>query len=88
MSRLLKGIRVWDNNNGGGGDHADHNIIWKHTSHRVGGNGGECSENKKAIHHKRSTSLGAFRARQQSKHFLSKHNIGPAFFCQHKSLVG
>ena len=78
MSRLLKGIRVWDTNTGGGGDRDGNNIIWKHNSHRVGESGCESSENKKAINHKRSTSLDSFRARQQSNHFLSKHNIGPA----------
>ena len=88
MSRLLKGIRVWETNTSGGGDRVDNNIIWKHTSHRVGGGGCESSKNKKAMNHKRSTSLDAFRARQQTKYFLSKHNIGPEFFCQHKSLVG
>ena len=89
MSRLLKGIRVWETVTSGAGDRVDNNnIIWKHTTHRVGGGGCESSENKKAMNHKRSTSLDAFRARQQTKHFLSKHNIGPEFFCQHKSLVG
>ena len=88
MSRLLKGIRVWEKDTSGGGNRIDKNIIWKHTSHRDGGGDCESSENKKAMNHKRSTSLDAFRARQQTKHFLSKHNIGPEFFCQHKSLVG
>ena len=88
MSRLLKGIRVWETNTSGGGDRVDNNIIWKNTCRRVGGGGCESSKNKKAMNHKRSTSLDAFRARQQTKHFLSKHNIGPEFFCQHKSLVG
>ena len=88
MSRLLKGIRVWEKDTSGGGNRTDNNIMWKYTSHRDGGGDCESSENKKAMNHKRSTSLDAFRARQQTKHFLSKHNIGPEFFCQHKSLVG
>ena len=79
MSRLLKGIKVWETTTGGD------TITRKQTSHQVGGS--ESSTNKKPLNHKRSTSCDAFRARQKTKHFLSKNNIRPEFFCQYRHVI-
>ena len=86
MARLLKGIKVWETTNGG-----DNTIIRKQTSHHrnLAGGGSESSTNKKSFHdHKRTTSWDNYRAKQRSKNFLSKNNIRPEFFCQHKHLIG
>jgi hypothetical protein len=80
MSRLLRGIKVWETS---GCD----TIIRKQASHHVGGSESSTT-NKKSLHHRRSTSWDAFRARQKTKHFLSKHNIRPEFFCQYKHFIG
>ena len=80
MSRLLRGIKVWETS---GCD----TIIRKQASHHVGGSESSTT-NKKSLHHRRSTSWDAFRARQKTKHFLSKNNIRPEFFCQYKHFIG
>ena len=87
MARILKGIKVWETTSGG-----DNNTISrKQTSHHQNrfGLGSESSTNKKSFNeHKRTTSWDAYRARQKSKHFLSRNNIRPEFFCQYKHLTG
>ena len=77
MSRLLKGIRIWET-----GDSMKRK---QNTQHAVGS---DVIENKKAWSNKRSTSWDAFRSRQKTKQFLSKNNIRPEFFCQHKHFIG
>ena len=82
MSRLLKGIKVWETTCN---TSCDTNTR-KQTCHQIGGS--ESLTNKNSLNHNRSTSFDSFRARQNTKKFLSKNNIRPEFFCQYKHMIG